>query len=151
MKIKNLLEEPVHASVLERINKLTPATPGFWGKMTVSQMLAHCKEAFKVPLSEKPLPRLFMGRMMGWMFKKQLYNEKEWKQNLPTASNFKIKDKRDFATEKNELIQLINQFFEAGPQGIGKSPHPMFGEYTSEQWGLSMWKHIDHHLRQFGV
>ena len=58
MEVKNLFESAVYSEIIERINRLTPESSRQWGKMTVSQMLAHCKEAFKVPLSEKRLPKL---------------------------------------------------------------------------------------------
>ncbi|MBS1752508.1 MAG: DUF1569 domain-containing protein [Ferruginibacter sp.] len=149
--MKNLFDKETYTEIINRISKLTPQSQRQWGKMTVSQMLAHCKEAFTVPLSDKKLPRIFMGRLIGWAFKKMLYNDKPWKRNLPTAPNFLIKDDRDFEKEKLELTELINQFYNGGPANVGKFPHPMFGTYTSEQWGKSMYKHLDHHFTQFGV
>lgn len=151
MEIRNLFEDKVYKETIDRLNQLIPASERKWGKMNVSQMLAHCKEAFKVPLSDKPLPRMFIGRLIGWMVRKKLYDNTPWKQGLPTAPSFRIRDERDFETEKRELVALIDKFHELGPTGAGKYPHPMFGAYTPEQWGKSMWKHLDHHLRQFGV
>ena len=133
------------------MNKISPECESQWGKMNAAQMLAHCKEAFKVPLSDKPMPRMMLGLLLGWAIKSKLYNEDPWKKNLPTAPNFIIKDERDFNTEKEALMELINQFYTKGPEGVGKFPHPMFGSFTKEQWGKSMYKHLDHHLVQFGV
>jgi hypothetical protein len=119
--------------------------------MDAAQMLAHCKEAFKVPLSNTQIPRMFMGRLLSWMMKSKLYNEVPWGKNLPTAPNFLIKDQRNFDVEKHELNKLITQFYKAGPDNVGNFPHPFFGTLTKEQWGKSMYKHLDHHLKQFGV
>jgi hypothetical protein len=149
--MKNLFDKDTYAEITSRINALTPNSQRMWGKMNAAQMLAHCKEAFKVPLSDKKMPRMFLGLLMGWMIKAKLYNESPWKQNLPTAPNFIIKDERDFDKEKMELSAMINQFYNAGPENVGKFPHPMFGYFTSEQWGKSMYKHLDHHLKQFNV
>lgn len=149
--MKNLFDKETHTEIINRINCLTPDTQRQWGKMIVSQMLAHCKEAFKVPLSDKKMPRNIMGLLIGWAFKKKLYNEDPWKKNLPTAPNFIIKDERDFEKEKQELTGMINQFYKGGPDNVGKFPHPMFGSFTAEQWGKSMYKHLDHHFMQFGV
>lgn len=71
--------------------------------------------------------------------------------NLPTAPNFIIKDERNFNDEKKKLMELLDKFYNAGPMGISKYPHPMFGKFTPEQWGMSMYKHLDHHLKQFGA
>lgn len=149
--MKNLFDKEAYFEILARISKLKEGSAREWGKMEVAQMLAHCKEPFKVPLSDQPTPRLFMGRLLGWMMKSKLYNESPWGKNLPTAPNFKIKDDRDFETEKKGLTDLITQFHMAGPGGINTFPHPFFGKLTNEQWGKSMYKHMDHHLHQFGV
>lgn len=149
--MKNLFDKDTYKEVTSRLDSLTPQTAGQWGKMNVSQMLAHCKEAFKVPLSNKKMPRSILGLLVGWMIKRKLYNEEPWKKNLPTAPNFIIKDSREFEKEKKELMELIDLFHNGGPGKVGKFPHPMFGTYTSEQWGKSMYKHLDHHLRQFGA
>lgn len=149
--MKNLFDKNTYVEITCRMNALTPNSQRQWGKMNPAQMLAHCKEAFKVPLSDKKMPRMFLGLLIGWMVKPKLYNESPWKQNLPTAPNFIIKDDRDFEKEKQELIGMINQFHNGGPENVGRFPHPMFGTFTKEQWGKSMYKHLDHHLKQFGV
>lgn len=149
--MKNLFDKEVYHEILQRINNLSPQSPRQWGKMEVAQMLAHSKEAFKVPLSDVKMPRMFIGILLSWMMKAKLYNEEPWKKNLPTAPNFLIKDPRDFESEKKQLIELVNQFHTKGPENVGKFPHPFFGTLTKEQWGKSMYKHLDHHLLQFGV
>ena len=149
--MKNLFDKDTHSEIIQRINSLSPASQRQWGKMNVAQMLAHCKEAFKVPLSDKKMPRMFLGFLIGWMIKSKLYNESPWKQNLPTAPNFIIKDERDFEKEKQELSGLIDQFHNGGPENVGRYPHPLFGTFTKEQWGKAMYKHLDHHLKQFGA
>ena len=149
--MKNLFDKSTYEEITRRINTLTPESQRQWGKMNVAQMLAHCKEAFKVPLSDKKMPRSILGLLVGWMIKPKLYNEAPWKRNLPTAPNFIIKDERDFEKEKRELTDLINRFYHGGPDKVGRFPHPMFGTFTSEQWGKAMYKHVDHHLVQFGV
>lgn len=149
--MQSLFDSNTYNQIIDRLNKLSPTSTAQWGKMNVAQMLAHCKEAFKVPLSDKKMPRIFLGVLIGWMIKPKLYNESPWKQNLPTAPNFIIKDERDFEKEKQQLVAMINQFHHAGPGNVGKYPHPMFGTFTPEQWGQSMYKHVDHHLMQFGA
>lgn len=149
--MQNLFETHVYNEVLERMNQLTHHSERRWGKMEVAQMLAHCKAAFTVPLSEKPMKRSFVGILVGWAVKSQLYNDKPWRHNLPTAPNFVIKDKRSFDIEKQALCGLVHDFHNKGPEKVGLYPHPMFGSFTKEQWGQSMYKHLDHHLRQFGV
>ncbi len=149
--MKNLFDQPAYEEVLQRLNSLSPQSPRQWGKMDAAQMMAHCKEAFKVPLSDKPLSRSPIGLLLGWAFKKKLYNNDPWKKGLPTAPNFIIKDTRNFAEEKAALSSLINRFHSSDPAVIEKIVHPMFGRFTGQQWGCAMYKHLDHHLTQFSV
>jgi hypothetical protein len=149
--MQNLFETLVYQEVLTRMDNLSHHSIRNWGKMEVAQMLAHCKAAFAVPLSEKPMKRSILGLVIGWAVKHQLYNDKPWRHNLPTAPNFVIKDKRSFDIEKSALQELIHSFYNKGPEKAGLFPHPMFGSFTKEQWGCAMYKHLDHHLRQFGV
>ena len=149
--MKNLFDKETYNEITGRMNALTPVTQNQWGKMNVAQMLAHCKEAFMVPLSDKKMPRMLLGVLIGWAFKNKLHNNDPWKKNLPTAPNFIIKDERDFEKEKQDLTAMINRFHNEGPDKVGLYPHPMFGTFTPEQWGNSMYKHLAHHQRQVGV
>lgn len=149
MEVKSLFDKAAYEEILQRLNNLKADSPRQWGKMTVAQMLTHCKEAYKVPLTSKKLKRHPLS-LIGWMFRSQLYNNKPYKQNLPTAPNFIVKDERDFDKEKLEMLSIVKAFHEKGAPGIGDKVHPMFGKMTADQWGRSMWKHLDHHLRQFG-
>ena len=150
MEVKNLFDQSTCQEIIDRLNKLSSTSERQWGKMTAAQMLAHCKEAYKVPLTSKPLKKHPLS-FIGWIFKKQLFNIKPYKQNLPTAPNFIIKEEKDFDKEKAEMLSIVKAFHEKGAAGVGDKVHPLFGKLTAEQWGLSMWKHLDHHLRQFGV
>lgn len=150
MEVKNLFDSAVYEEMIIRIEQLSPLSKPLWGKMTVAQMLAHCKQAFKVPLSDKPLPRMFFGRLVGWLIKSKLYDQKPYAKGLPTAPDFIIRDERDFNKERTALLGLVTRFSQR-PDHAGNYPHPFFGSLTKEQWGQSMWKHLDHHLRQFGV
>lgn len=151
MEVKSLFDKQAYNEMITRLNNLTVNNERQWGKMTAAQMLTHCKEAYKVPMTSKPLKRNLLGLLIGWMFKKSLYNDVPYKQNLPTAPNFVVKDERNFDKEKAEMLSIVKAFHERGAAGIGDKVHPMFGRFTAEQWGKSMWKHLDHHLRQFGA
>ncbi len=149
--MKNLLDEEAYDEITRRVQSLQPEAQAQWGKMNAAQMMAHVQRPFKVALSDKPMPRMMIGRLIGWAIKPKLYNESPWKPNLPTAPDFIVKDERNFNEELLGLLEAIDNFHRAGPEGIGRYPHPMFGKFTKQQWGQSMYKHLDHHLQQFAV
>ncbi|HSU27195.1 MAG TPA: DUF1569 domain-containing protein [Chitinophagaceae bacterium] len=148
MEVKDLFDPAVKQDILNRVNKLTPESKNQWGKMNASQMLAHCCVPLGVAEGKNKLKRSFMGFVFGRMARPMLYNEKPFKRGLPTDGSFIVKDPRDFNTEKQNLVGRINDFREDTLVG---EKHPFFGKLTKEQWSKGMYKHLDHHLQQFGV
>src|SRR5688572_31778652 len=106
MTVKNLFDRETFQEITTRINNLTPESERKWGKMTVSKMLAHLKVGFGVPLSDRPLKRMFIGRILGPLIRSKLYDDKPWRRSLPSPPNFIIKDDRDFYKERKELLEL---------------------------------------------
>ena len=148
MEVKSLFDTTVRQDIISRINQLTPQSQRQWGKMDPAQMLAHLQMPIGVGIGAHKFPRTFIGRIFGPFAKKMLYNDKPFSRNLPTDSSFIMKDPRDFEIEKQQLISMIYQFNE---NNIVDTPHPFFGKLTKEQWAKGTWKHLDHHLQQFGV
>ena len=70
------------------------------------------------------------------------------KKNLPTVPSFRIKGNTDIATEKSKWIQLLREYEQFSNDGF---IHPFFGAMTKENTGYIVYKHSDHHLRQFGA
>ena len=149
--MKSLFDPAESKIIIERINSLNPQSQPLWGKMNVSQMLAHSQKTLKLALGKETIKRSFIGFLFGGIAKKQLLKPEPFKKNLPTAPEFVIVDKTDFETEKRNLINLVEEFTQGGPSALSKNPHPFFGKLSVEEWNLSNWKHLDHHLRQFGA
>lgn len=149
--MKNLSDGNTYNEIIERIEKLHPDSKAKWGKMNVAQMMAHLQEPLKAALATEPTSRMLLGRLLGWAFKKKLYDDNPWRKNLPTSPSFIFNDERNFDKEKTALLNKVKAFYEAGDNGIGNFSHPMFGKFTKDQWGMSAYKHIAHHLEQFGV
>ena len=138
-------------ALVARFEKLTANSHSRWGKMRVNEMLYHCQAPLKVAIGELKLKQGLIGLLFGKMAKKSLLKPEPFKQNLPTAPEFKVGGTSpDFEKEKQALLQLIQLFGEAGPQP-SRGKHPFFGAMTEEEWDSLQWKHLDHHLRQFGA
>ncbi len=148
--MKSLFNIEENNLLKERINKLTPGSHALWGKMNVSQMLAHMQAAMLVSFGKLKLKGGLMSFLFGKIAKKQMLMDKPFKKNFPTIKEFKVAAK-DFDTEKNTLLSYVDRFITEGPEIITKEPHPFFGKLTLEEWDTLQWKHLDHHLRQFGV
>ena len=149
--MKTLFQKEVVDEVLGRIDMLTPETQRLWGKMSVNQMLAHCSVGIRTAKGELFLKSGFFLKLVGSIFKSQTTNEKHFSKGSPTHPGFIIGDTAGFEKEKQSLIGLIRQFHKDGEGKTTTNPHAFFGKLTPTQWGSLMYKHIDHHLRQFGV
>jgi hypothetical protein len=149
--MKSLFTTEAHTEILNRLEKLDNQMQPQWGKMNVSQMLTHCRFPLQVALQDMTLekPNVFK-RLLFSMFKSSLYDDKPWKKGLPTTKEFIVNVPKDFHSEKTKLVEKINQFH-AEKSKTDWPPHPMFGNFTSLQWGKMQYKHLDHHLKQFGV
>lgn len=148
MEVKDLFDPAIKQEIIDRINQLSAESKQQWGKMNVSQMLHHCQLPVCAAFGTIKPKGNFMLRLIGPLFKSVLYNDKPYKQGLPTDKTYIITDKKDFEKEKNELLNLLEKFNKAA---LTNQPHPVFGKLTKEQWSKATWKHLDHHLRQFGV
>jgi hypothetical protein len=149
--MKNLFEPATVLEVRERMNALRPGSERVWGKMNAAQMLAHCTVSMEGAVGDKRPPRIFIGRLLGPIAKPDFLGEKPMKRNSPTGKSFVIQEERDFVVERERLLGLIDRFAAGGPGGCTKHPHSFFGPLTPEEWARGMYKHLDHHLRQFGV
>ncbi len=146
--MKSLFNEEPYAEIKKRINMLKPNSERKWGKMDIGQALHHCQQPLNVSLGKGNIKKQYFP--LAFLFKKSLYNDKPWRQNLPTARSFKISENKDFETEKAALLKLVDEFHTKENQ-IEWEPHPIFGKFTPEQWGQMQYKHLDHHLKQFSV
>jgi hypothetical protein len=152
-ELMNNLYEPARVDeVKQRVATLTSASQRQWGTMTASQALAHCSAAMEMATGDSMPPRMLIGRLIGGMIRnKVLKNSDPLRRNTPTAKNLVISDDRDLAKEQQRLCELIDRFAKVGPNGCTKHPHTFFGPMTPEEWAALMYKHLDHHLRQFGA
>lgn len=149
MEVKNLFDPAVKKELIERINKLTPSSVPQWGKMNVSQMLAHLQVPLGVALGTHTVKGNWLMKLIMPLFKKKLYDNSPWKKSLPTDKTFIMTGTdKDFELEKLHVLDMVARFSEAA---IVSDSHPIFGRLTKEQWSRATWKHIDHHLTQFGA
>ena len=147
----NIFNIESNNSLVERLEKLTSDSKPLWGKMTVSQMVLHAQKPLDVCEGKLVLKRGLIGWLFGKWAKNDFLKRVEFQRNLPTAPAFKIMSNPEFENEKESLINQVIRFREGGLSVIKNLKHPFFGDMTEEEWGILQYKHLDHHLKQFGV
>lgn len=135
--MKNLFDPNAAKELRKRLATLDPRNERQRGRMTAAQAIAHCSAGLDVASGDKILPRAFPRYLM--------------RRNSPTMKELVIDDERDVAQDRERLCVLIDRFTTAGPRGYTTHPHSFFGRLTPEEWATLMYKHLGHHLRQFGA
>ncbi len=152
MTLPNIFNPEVCNSIVDRINALTPQTPAKWGKMSVDQMLAHCNVTYEMLYEDiHPKPNFLMKLVLKTFVKPIVTNETSYKNNSQTAPAFIIKGDKDFEKEKTRLINYIQRTQQSGADSFHNKESHSFGPLSKKEWNNLLYKHLDHHLRQFGV
>ena len=97
------------------------------------------------------MQQAFLGKAIGWIFKRSFLSEKPFPQNSPTGPTLIIKNEPDFEATRTRLKDLVTEFYMLGESGTDGNIHGFFGALSGKQWGETQYKHLDHHLRQFGL
>ncbi len=151
--MKNIFKKEITDQVIGRINNLTPETKSVWGKMNVAQMLAHLNVQYEVVYENEkfPKPNAFVRFMLKTFVKNKVVGPKPFPKNGRTAPYFVIADKREFEKEKERLINYINTTQKNGVEVLLPRDTKSFGKLTAVEWNNLFYKHLDHHLTQFGI
>lgn len=148
MERKNIFDDDTFEEIVVRIEKLTPETRPRWGSMDIAQMLAHCAEIQDVSNGKTLKGTPLIVKMMGGIIKKMVLSEKPYPKNSRTHPQYLMVEPEDFSLQRDRLVNSLRAM-----RGLGRvdSRHPLFGKMTADEKGWAMYKHLDHHLSQFGA
>jgi hypothetical protein len=133
--METLFDPAVYGEVLRRVESIQPGSQRQWGKMTVAQMLEHTSRALEMAAGQKESKQAFLGTIIGWIFRKGFVSPKPFPRNAPTGPDFVVQGEPDFGRTKERVKTLLGEF----------------RRLTGAEWGVTQFKHMDHHLRQFGA
>jgi len=145
----SIYDKADNEAIIARINSLSPESKALWGKMTVDQMCKHCTAAIEVGFGKRELKINFLLGILGRLIKNKAFNN-DFGKNSPTAKELKCEGSYDFESSRKEFAENFSQFTQ-GTDVIKTLNHPFWGKMSYEDWDKLMWRHTDHHLRQFGV
>lgn len=151
--IKDIFSPEVTEEVITRINKLHKDSQPIWGKMNAAKMLAHCNVAYTYTYQPEKFkaPGALKKFFLRTFLKKIVTGPKAYGQNSPTAPDFIIADERILEDERKKLTENLRRTQQLGRTHFEGKENFSFGKLTSEEWNNLFYKHLDHHLRQFGV
>ncbi len=152
MPLPNIFSQATVTDITNRINALQSTTTPQWGKMNVGQMLAHCNVTYEMAFENiHPKPNFLFVFILKKFVKSTVVNEVPYKKSSGTAPAFIQKTNKDFDAEKARLIAYLNKTVSLGEQYFDGKESLSFGKLSITEWNNMFYKHVDHHLGQFGV
>jgi hypothetical protein len=151
--MKNWLDADHAQALLARLEKLAASNKPRWGTFSAHQAICHLAEPVRIALGEKqaaqlasPLARPGLAQFVTWIA--------PWPKSAPTVPEFLpgkgMTSPTEFERDLQTLVSLLHRF-SVWPANHNYAPSPVFGRLSNRAWGRLMWRHMDHHLRQFGA
>jgi hypothetical protein len=147
--MKTFWDANVRQGLLARLEHLQPDSQRRWGKMTCEQMLRHLNNAAQMVTGELPVKPMSSPLRL-WPLNKAIIYWLPWPHGAPAAPELIAHNTAAWEREKEQLIVLTEQVA-AREHATTWPAHPAFGPLTQKDWGRLMYRHMDHHFKQFGV
>jgi len=149
--MQTIFDSATRDELLRRVDAVNAGSTRQWGKMSAAQMLEHTARALEVATGRKPATQAFVGKAISWIFKKYFLSEKPFFKNGPTVPALIVHDEPELEAARERVKTLIRELSASGEKACDGRVHGFFGPLTGAEWGVSQYKHVDHHLRQFGA
>ncbi|NUO61935.1 MAG: DUF1569 domain-containing protein [Gemmatimonadaceae bacterium] len=149
--MKTLWQQRTREELLARARRLTPASEARWGKFTVDRMLAHVVDGFHMAMGDiATKPKRVPIPIDRWPLNVLFIHVVGMPKHAPTAPELLSRAPLAIDGELRELESQMARFASMAERTDWPA-HPFFGRLSRRSWGVLGYKHLDHHLRQFGV
>ena len=153
VKYKSLFQPETLAEIQRRILELKEDAKAKWGKMNSAQMLCHCDKVLKVAIGKLILPKTnffiyYIGNLTKWEMR--IFNN-GIPPNMPTFKKLVVEEICNFEECRENLLKTLNEFIRISSENKLPERHELFGKMTKKEWGFMEYKHLNHHLKQFGL
>lgn len=152
--MKTLGNQADREEILRRLATVQPGSARLWGKMSAHQMICHLADSFRGVMGEKslkPMQNVPLRGVIRWV---ALHTPLPWTKSLKTMPEMDQEidgtPPAEFQSDVRELRRLFEKFTQQ-PRTFAWTPHPIFLEMSDSEWMIWGYRHMDHHLRQFGA
>jgi hypothetical protein len=147
----NIFNQKDYADIKNRINQLNAQSQRQWGKMSLPQTLEHCSIQLKkalgiIPESAYEGPAMYRTSFGRWL----LFYAMPWPKSAATPSQMNMLQNGSTVADIQDSKRALLGLLEKVQSQDHLNTHPFFGKMGKKDWGRLIWKHLDHHLRQFG-
>lgn len=148
-RLSTVHSEDDRTSLTVRIRTLRPDSARRWGKMTVAQMVGHCELFDRWIQRGEPNRQTLVGRLVGRpVLRRMLRPDKEMARNVPTMPELIPQVGTELSAARGAWLTSLERYADYSADTF---VHDFFGPLSYEEVGAFVWKHADHHLKQFGA
>jgi Protein of unknown function (DUF1569) len=151
--MKNIFDPTNCLELQSRLDTLTPESPRRWGRMTPNQAICHLNDWFLAALGDRPLPIRPPDLKTKIICFLAFTSPMPWPKGVKTSGELDAEQggtpPAGFDQDRAELLSLMARFVKSDVDKL--NPHYKWGTLSRAVWGRYGYRHIDHHLRQFGV
>lgn len=145
-----VFDPAARAALAERIDRLGADSRARWGRMSAGQVVVHLSQSLRMATGElvcRPRGGPLSFPPLRWL----IINVLPFPKGVPTAPELLEGTPAEALEEDRRTLRgLLDEVASRGP-GAAFPAHPAFGTMSGQQWGILIYRHFDHHLRQFGV
>lgn len=146
--MQSVWDAAVRKELLDRFALVKHDQKPRWGKMNAGQMVAHCTDPMRAAMGELKATEKWTPFRIGILRYLVIY-QLPWPKGAPTAPEFIHEGNEDLERNRKQLGEALERF--AAYRSKGLRAHAAFGKLSEKDWGCLTWRHLNHHLKQFGV
>ncbi|HLO00246.1 MAG TPA: DUF1569 domain-containing protein [Pyrinomonadaceae bacterium] len=146
----SILNDDDRTAICQRIGSVTSASVPRWGRMDAKAMLTHLMQSALMALGELPVACKSKRAFQVFPIKHLILHVVPFPKGAPTAPELLVPDAASVDAIRSELEALVERIGAGPREGYGPV-HPLFGRLSFREWAVATYKHMDHHLRQFGA
>ena len=146
----SILNESDRAAICGRVRSLSASSNARWGRMSVTEMLQHLRLSALMTVGDLEVASANKRVFQVFPLKHLILYVLPFPKGAPTAPELHPGATESFEEERAAMLALLDRIG-AGPREGAGPPHPLFGALSWREWGVATYKHVDHHLKQFGA
>lgn len=148
MPVGTLLNDADRSRLLQRLQRVRPDAQPAWGTLNAPRMLCHLADQLRVALGDvpaKPVHTFASRTLLKFLVINTGFQPPRGK--IQTAPEMLASQPASWEADRSACVELVERV----GTGSARAVHPMFGPLSPQEWGRLCWKHLNHHLVQFGA
>ena len=147
--MKSIWQEESWRELNARVAALAWDRPAAWGKFTAPKMVCHLADSLKMAMGDLKVARKTLPIRYPPL-KQLIIYWAPFPKGAPTAPELLAREPREWSRDIGDVQELLERAASARTTDTWPE-HPAFGKLSTRAWGVLIYRHMDHHLKQFGA